>query len=414
MKQTFAPRGGAGPKTGFTRTTGLEEAKAFLDRALSSGKFPHALLVHGPEGVGQNALILDLADILLCESAVERPCRKCPACAQGRRGGSERMHFLLPLEKAGAGSGGDGEPPKELDGPQMEEMIGKTDAFLGDPYGFGISGKDMIRIVQIRDLQGRLAYAGASARSRVVLLPWAELLNESAANALLKTLEEPPAGTYFLLSSANRRDVKATILSRCTHLPVAPLEEIPFAAAVAARKEWWNDAPPTRLVPFAEGSLGVLLRLYRSGGEALLEETAAFLEAALQPDWRRFSEYLDGSPAFDAMDAAAPLLDFALKVIRALHRLRVAEGAGPVPAGPWIPGALARRGWDPALAGMLAAADRSGDLSGLAAMVETLLSAVQDYAKPRMAALGAWLEREAEFRSAAGDKAGAAPAGVSR
>lgn len=374
-------------KFNFTRTTSLEDAKAFLSQALSSGKFPHALLIHGAEGVGQNPLLLDLADILLCDSAVERPCRKCPACAQGRRGNSERLHFLLPLEKGG----GDDER-KELDGPQVEEMVAKTEAFLGDPYGYGLTEKDSIRIVQVRDLQGRLSYAGASRNSRVVLIPWAENFQPGAANALLKTLEEPPAGTYFLLSTANRKAVLQTILSRCTGLPVAALEDGPFAAAVAARKEWWDGAPPSRLIPFSEGSLGVLLHLYRNGGEALLEEASIYLAAALQVDWRAFSDYLDGSAAFEDMESASRLLHFVLRMIGCLHRLRVEEGPARSPG--WIAKALARQGWDGSLSAPLEILDGAADLAGFAALNENILSGVQGYSKPKMAALGSWLERD--------------------
>lgn len=377
-------------KYSFARTTGHEDAKAFLIQALTSGKFPHALLIHGPEGVGQNALLLDLADILLCESAETRPCGKCGSCLQGRSGNGERIHFMLPLKT----SGGD-EDSKDLEGAQMEELGEKIRSFLGDPYGFPLEERAMIRIVQSRDLHVKLGYAGTGGKARVVVVPWAETFNISAANALLKTLEEPPAAVYFLLATSNRKALLQTILSRCTSLPLPALEDAAFAAAVRERKAWWADLggePPARLLPFAEGSLGALLHLHRNGGEALLDESLGYLDAALQSDWRTFSDWLDASAAFDKMDTAAPLLAFLLRAARALHRLRVETGESR-PSG-WITQALARRGWDPSLAPLFAALDRETDLREFSALVEGVLAAVQDYAKPRMAALGAWLERE--------------------
>lgn len=392
----------------FTRTTGLEGAKAFLTRALASGKFPHALLIHGPEGVGQNALLLDLADILLCESDQTRPCGRCGSCLQSRSGNSERALHLLPL----ATSQGD-EDRRELEGPQLEEMIGKIPAFLGDPYGYGITDRELIRIVQARDLQVRLGFAGAARRSRVVLVPWAESFVPAAANALLKTLEEPPDGTYFLMSSSNRKAILPTILSRCTLLPVAALDDRAFAAAVAARKAWWDGPAPARLIPFAEGSLGALLHLHREGGEALLEESGRLFAAALQDDWRIFSEYLEQAGAFDKLETAAPLLSFSLRAVRALHCLRVE--AGPDRAGDWLPAALARAGWDSSLTGTFASLDRAVDLGAFAQFLESLLGSVQAYAKPRMAALGAWLEREGRLSAPAGKRApGPALAGAAR
>ena len=91
----------------------------------------------------------------------------------------------------------------------------------------------------------------------------------------------------------------------------------------------------------------------------------------------------------------------------------------------WIPDALAGLGWDPSLAPFFSALDRAEDLPAFASLAESILSAVQDYCKPRMAALGAWLEREprpaaapgaaaAEVAPAAAARGRAAPAGARR
>src|SRR5215210_5773741 len=86
-------------KFSFGRTAGLEDAKAFLNQALAGNKFPHALLVHGPEGAGQNALLLDLADILVCSGSGDRPCGRCPGCLGRRRRSLDNLLYILPIEK---------------------------------------------------------------------------------------------------------------------------------------------------------------------------------------------------------------------------------------------------------------------------------------------------------------------------
>src|SRR4051812_28421355 len=98
-------------KFSFGRTAGLEEAKAFLTQALSGNKFPHALLIHGPEGAGQNALLLDLADILVCNGAEARPCGRCPGCLGRRRHSLDNLLYILPIEKKGS----DGEIENAVD-----------------------------------------------------------------------------------------------------------------------------------------------------------------------------------------------------------------------------------------------------------------------------------------------------------
>lgn len=384
-------------KTAFSRSQGMGEAKAFLGRALASGKFPHALLVHGPEGVGQNALLLDLVDLLLCEDAEARPCGRCPGCLGRKRNNLDGLIFLMPLEKKDK-SGGDG----ELEGAQVDELADRAAEFHADPYGFARTEKGNLDIGQIRSMQARIGYTEASRSPRIVVILWAETMLAPAANTLLKTLEEPPPNTYFLLSSDDRSVLLPTILSRCTQLPVFPMAPEALRAALAERGAAWGvDAPPERLIPFAEGSPGVLLRLHRSGGDTLLEEAGRFLSASLGGDWFAFSEYLEESESFGDLQSAARLLHFLLRVVRMHHRLATLEGPFPGSgAGPSagdrgqarLREALTRQGLDPALAEIIGPLDRASDTGAFVALIEEILSAVQSYAKPRVAALGLYLD----------------------
>lgn len=392
----------------FSRARGLDEAKSFLTQALASGKFPHALLVHGPEGVGQNPLILDLADILLCESRETRPCGQCPGCLGRKRNNLDNLIFLMPIEKKDKASGsGDG----EMEDSQVDELTDKARDFHADPYGFARTEKGNLNVGQIRSLQARLSFAEVSQRPRIVVILWAETMAASAANTLLKTLEEPPPNTYFLLSSDDRSVLLPTILSRCTQLSLFPMGPEALRSAIAANaREWDLRDAPERLIAFAEGSPGVLLGLHRTGGEALIEETGRFLAASLRADWMGFSDYLEESDAFADMQAASRLLHFLLRALRLFHRLSVLEGPIPLasmtftaqanPASPafsangfaWTRAALERQGLDPALAGAIGPLECARDLLAYAEWIEELLRAVQSYAKPKVAALGLYLE----------------------
>ncbi|MDB5106855.1 MAG: ATPase [Fibrobacteres bacterium] len=381
----------------FSRTQGLDEAKSFLSQAISSGKFPHALLVHGPEGVGQNALLLDLVDILLCDSAEIRPCGKCPGCLGRQRNNLDNLIFLMPIEKKdkAADKGGDG----EMEDAQVDELTERAKDFHADPYGFARSEKGNLNVGQIRGMQARLSFAEASQRPRIVVILWAETMAAPAANTLLKTLEEPPANTYFLLSSDDRSVLLPTILSRCTQLPIFPMVPEALRAVLAAKgKVWGMEVPPERLIPFAEGSPGVLLALHRNGGETLLEEAGRFLDAALRGDWAGFSDYLDDSDAFADLQSASRLLHFLLRTIRLFHRLEAMEGPAAYADSAssvgyaWTRKALERQGLDPSLAAVIGPMECAPDLMAFTAWIEDTLSAVQSYAKPKVAALGLYLE----------------------
>jgi hypothetical protein len=385
-------------ETIFNRTLGLDDAKAFLARALSTGKFPHALLIHGPQGIGQNALALDLVDLLLCEDAARRPCGQCPGCL-GRRHGTENLHFVIPLEEKS-----DGGDPRALTTAQVGELSEGMTAVSSDPYGFAPAEKAVIRIAQISDLQGKIGYTLPGGRAKVAVMLKAETMDSPVANALLKTLEEPPANTYFLIACEDRAALLPTIVSRCTQLPLFPLSTEAMRAAAAARATAWDmPAVPERLLPLAEGSPGILLSLHRNGGATRISEAGRFLDAALGPDSARenglpFADYLESSPAFEDLASAAGLLAFLLRVIRLGLRLRI--DAGMPDAGTQAdhaPGArtrsaLAAQGFDPSLAEALAPLEAAYDLRPLAGWVEELLQAVRAYAKPKNAAFGLYLE----------------------
>ncbi len=361
----------------FSRTLGLDEAKTSLAHALTTNTFPHALLVHGPEGVGQNALVLDLVDLLICEAEETRPCGQCAGCLGRKRKNLDNIIFIMPLEKKEKASS-----EGEIEGNQVEELTQKAKEFHADPYGFVRTEKSRINIAQIRDLKSRLAYAEVSGRPRIVVLLWAETMPQEAANALLKTLEEPPANTFFLLSCEDRSSLLPTIVSRCTQIALLPFEPGPFAALCATHgKALGLDAAATRLLPFADGSVGILLNLQRNGGDTLLEEARLFLEAALGGDWRNFADYLESSDAFADLEASASLLHFLLRMLRLYHRLKTEEN----------------QGIDPELARYFIPLATGPSLDALAQLVEEILAAVQSYAKPKVAALGLFLDFEAKY-----------------
>jgi hypothetical protein len=384
-------------ETVFNRTLGLDDAKAFLARALSSGKFPHALLIHGPQGIGQNALALDLVDLLLCEDAARRPCGQCAGCLGRRHSNLENLHFVIPLqEKSESGD------PRALTSAQVGELSEGMAAVSADPYGFAPAEKAVIHIAQISDLQGKIGYTLPGGRAKVAVMLKAETMDSPVANALLKTLEEPPANTYFLIACEDRAALLPTIVSRCTQLPLFPLSTSAMRAAAASRATAWEmPALPERLLPLAEGSPGALLSLHRNGGATQISEAGLFFAAALGPESARdngltFADYLEKSPGFEDLASAAALLAFLLRVIRLGLRLRIDAGAVPeaptAGSGDWTRSALAAQGFDPSLAEALAPLEQVHDLRPLAAWVEELLQAVRAYAKPKNAAFGLYLE----------------------
>ncbi len=169
-------------------------------------RLPHALLIHGPRGVGKLALAERLAQLLLCEHAdpVARPCGKCDGCRWYLGGNHPDFRRLEPEAIAKV------PPEQEAEEEGSEAPARRTK----QPSLF-------ITVDQIRGLADFLNLRSHRGALRVALLhPAEDLYLPNAANALLKSLEEPPAGAIFILVSHRPARLLPTVRSRCIAVPV--------------------------------------------------------------------------------------------------------------------------------------------------------------------------------------------------
>jgi DNA polymerase III subunit delta' len=200
-----------------------------LTRAAEAGTLPPSLLFAGPSGIGKRLTAVALAQALNCTRNSSFPgldsvfdaCGVCPACSRIARG----VH---------------------------------PDVLVVEP---GDSGA--IKIDQVRDIVDRAAYRPFEGRRRVVIVDEADALVPQAQNALLKTLEEPPPSSVFILVTARPDVLLATVRSRCPQLRFRPLAAEDIASALVARGHSERDA--RAVAAAADGSLGQALEA--SAGE---------------------------------------------------------------------------------------------------------------------------------------------------
>ena len=186
-------------------------------------RVPHALLLRGPAGTGKRRFARRLARALLCHSPIEgEACGECKSCRLAAGGLHPDLHVIETLED-----------------------------------------RKLILIEQIRDLLGRVVLSTSGGSRRAVVIAPAEAMTRSAANTLLKTLEEPPGDTVFLLVSDRMGLLPATIRSRCQALsfpcpPTAPalawLEGRVGSEASAAELLALAHGAPLRAVDLEESS----------------------------------------------------------------------------------------------------------------------------------------------------------------
>lgn len=184
-------------KSGFA---GNRNTLSALEDYLASGRFPHALLLCGDDGVGKGRLALLCAMALCCTGSTEsRPCGICSHCHKITAG----IH------------------------PDVT-VYGET------------KGAKSFHVDQIRHLIGELYIKPNEAACKVFILKNCENLSGGAANALLKALEEPPANTYFILTALSKDKLIPTILSRVTAytlLPPSSEEALPYLLAAGCEKQ---------------------------------------------------------------------------------------------------------------------------------------------------------------------------------
>lgn len=145
-----------------------------LAASRKAGRLPHALLLAGPRGVGKQQFAHRFTAWLLCEVSMEAPCGQCSSCMQFAAGTHPSVFSLQPEE-----------------------------------------GKRDISIDAVRELSRQLALTSHTRGAKIALIQPADALNSNGVNALLKTIEEPAAGSHLLLLTERPMMLAATLRSRC-------------------------------------------------------------------------------------------------------------------------------------------------------------------------------------------------------
>ncbi|HXM83685.1 MAG TPA: DNA polymerase III subunit delta' [Burkholderiales bacterium] len=262
---------------------------------LRTERLPHALLIHGAQGVGKLALAEKIAQLLLCEAtdASRKPCGSCEGCRWFTGGNHPDFRRLEPEALA--------QPP---DAATEEE--GEAPARRGKP-------SIEIKIDQVRELADFLNIGSHRGRLRVALVHPAEEMNASAANALLKALEEPPASAMFLLVSHRPSRLLPTIRSRCVALPVAiPRKEVALqwlsAQGMQNAERWlaYAGGAPLRALDYA-GKAALIEHMLRSPAPVEDRDELELLVEALQKSaLDRAFVALGGEPKYRTGASPAP------------------------------------------------------------------------------------------------------------
>jgi DNA polymerase-3 subunit delta' len=299
--------------------SGHHEARKRLADAIRADRIPQSLLFVGPAGVGRQRLALWLAQLLVCEQPGDEPCGTCGPCRKVLGLAHPDVHWFVPIPR----------PKATEPGKQVEEAAESLAAVMaerresplyGAPDGMASHG-----VASVRLLQRAAVMSPVEARRRIFIIGDAERLvpqesAQEAANALLKLLEEPPAGAVFVLTATDPRRLLPTIRSR-----TVPLRLHPLPASEVHDFLMQHGAIPEReldqRVRAAEGSIGAALWLDGSAGVAR-DAAIEYLEQVLRGPASRLGRALR-QPAYQARGDFTVMLDALADTLLAAVRVAI-------------------------------------------------------------------------------------------
>ena len=219
----------------FLDIYGHEKQIVILKQALAQHRVGHSYLFSGIDAAGKKTLALEFAKVVNCEKAdeIHDSCGKCPACLKINRHNHPDIFFI------------------EAEG-------------------------QFIRINAIRDIQEQMTFKPMEGRRRVFVIDNADKMNDQAANALLKTLEEPSPANILILVTAKPYTLPSTIISRCRHMRFNPLS-IDTVAKFLIERMNMEKKKALLLAGLSGGSIGQALELNKDDVIAYRTETLKLL-----------------------------------------------------------------------------------------------------------------------------------------
>ncbi len=299
----------------FADIPGLTEIKQRLTRSVRDGKIAHAQLFMGREGALNLPLAIAYMTYLHCVNRTDTDsCGQCPACSKNLKYIHPDTHFVFPVSNV--------KGDKDDDRFRADMLKSWRTFLLEQPFGHpgdwttSYGGEDKTAIIskeESREIVKALSLKPFESPLKVMIIWQPETMHPSAANGILKILEEPPQNTFFLLVSSNAERLLPTILSRTQHVTVPLLSDEELDAFLATKEP--DSTRRGKAVADADGNLRLALTLLENEGDNLHESLAGWLRLCYKLDAVKLVSLSEEFHEMDKLQQHA-FLAYAMKMMR--------------------------------------------------------------------------------------------------
>jgi DNA polymerase-3 subunit delta' len=265
---------------------GQERIKQILSRSFINEKIPSAMLFVGNEGTGKDAVAFEFAKLLNSANPQEIGDLIEADPVFDKRWGENifnhpNINYINALPSGKQSSEAESDPTAGLSKAQIDEIKEQLEIKAKNYYHqVSIDKANFIRVNQVRQIKNMLKMSAPSSGYRVFIVNNADKMNGEAANAFLKTIEEPAPKTCIILTTTNLELIIQTIRSRCQIIKFNPISDENIVAYL--QKQGFDETAAKLIVPFAEGSISKALDF--SGDEVIFlrEKILELLRASLK------------------------------------------------------------------------------------------------------------------------------------
>ncbi|MDE6496528.1 MAG: AAA family ATPase [Duncaniella sp.] len=244
----------------FSDVPSHDNIKTRLRDMVSDGRIPHAILLHGPAGIGKMALARAFAQYLHCERPTPGgdACGVCPSCRQHESFNHVDTLYVFPVVKT-----------DKIKAPISDDYLAEFKQFVTSDMFMDFekwtatfdkkNAQPVIYVSESEALERRLSVTTTASRYKIVLIWLPEKMNEQTANKLLKLIEEPFSDTIFILVSNDASAILPTIYSRCRPMEMLRLSDAAVAGFLTENRGV-DPQDAMALAHIANGSISAALR----------------------------------------------------------------------------------------------------------------------------------------------------------